>query len=212
MPSKDLKVRIDRLETVIGNACEWDVESIAPKIFSDGNRIRISHDFSSVLPRSEMDLIVQSAIHNIATLKDHLTAWAKNNDKDFNRVSARFEESREAKIVHDLWNDDKHGRDGRAGRSGLSPWLGDISSALKITANSENRTVVFRLASNGKPRISSKAAAAWWISADIFDGRGERVGDLYEVECDAVAVYESLLQELGADVSHKPLFGLRASE
>ena len=65
---------------------------------------------------------VSLLLNNIACLKDHLKSWCKKNGKPFTGDQL-MDSNRDAAIIHDLWNLDKHGGPSHDSKSGLSPRL-----------------------------------------------------------------------------------------
>jgi hypothetical protein len=69
---------------------------------------------------------IHNVIAHIASLKDHLKAWCEEHGATF-RGDNVLNSSREAAIIHDLWNIAKHGKLNKPPRSTFTPRIGQIS-------------------------------------------------------------------------------------
>src|SRR5205823_4226020 len=98
------------------------LSSIRPTTKNVGNQFVTSIDFTMGTDRATAANRVSLLLNNIACLKDHLKLWCKKNGKPFTGEQL-IGGNRDAAIIHDLWNLDKHAELNRPSRSGLSPRL-----------------------------------------------------------------------------------------
>lgn len=81
--------------------------SIKPITKIDGNHFVTSIDFTKGVDRATAANRISLLLNNIASLKDHLKSWCSKNGKRF--MGEQFLNSnKDAAIIHDLWNLDKH--------------------------------------------------------------------------------------------------------
>jgi len=97
------------------------LSSIKPTTRSAGNQFGTSIDFTMGTDRATAANRVSLLLNNIGCLKDHLKSWCKKNGRPFTGDQL-IDSNRDAAIIHDLWNLDKHAELSRS-RSGLSPRL-----------------------------------------------------------------------------------------
>ncbi len=97
---------------------------------------------------SDNDALMDAAmtlVANIASLKDVVKKWISKNNISIN-VEGAIDNNMSMAIVHDLWNDDKHGGLDRKSRSGKIPKLKDLCTALSLGGSTQpNASVVFTM-------------------------------------------------------------------
>jgi len=138
MIKDELTNRIKRIYTAVDAVVETDISKLKPKIIKHGKRTGFYQDWTGGRSNAEIENNAHILIHNVASLKDHLKKWAKNNGKDKNKVDDAFNNSQVLRIIQDLWNNDKHGyppRDG--GYSGMSPRVDKINTIMRMTTKPE---------------------------------------------------------------------------
>ena len=115
-----LEEKCEQAIAAFGQLAESDFAKIVVKRQEGAFQQSIFVSFSEGASQSELQNAVTLLVANIASLKDHLKKWCRRNSSPFD--AERFlNSSREAAIVHDLWNSDKHGGLDRAPRSGVTP-------------------------------------------------------------------------------------------
>jgi hypothetical protein len=202
MAADDLSFRLQRIYAAIGAAQEFDMSKLPAKVVSTEHMFGIFQDFAGGMSDAAMANTAQLIIHNIASLHDHLRTWAAKNGKDKERVTAVFDASPPLQILYDLWNADKHGPTTRLkeSRSEAFPRLTAIRRVMRLTAR-PGGGVVMMLDRRGKTVVSGEGSACAVVTGDVENKDGKPLGDLYEIEQQAVQAWEGLLKEFGVSVA-----------
>lgn len=199
MTQEDLLNRLHRIYAAVSTTTEFDMTKLPAKVYRSGNTVCVFQDFTGGLSKHDIANAVQSVIHNIASLHDHLKKWARANGKDETKVESTFKNSADLRIVRDLWDIDKHGgkrRDG--GYSKKTPRLADVRRQLVLmTQPRVGSYVTMTFMPDGAPKIGGNGSAKAIITADVLDKEGQRLGDLFEIEKRCVEAYEALLKDYG---------------
>ena len=72
MTQDDLLNRLDLIYAAVKATTEFDMAKLPAKVIRGENRIGFFQNFTANLSEHDMALVVQSVIHNIASLHDHL--------------------------------------------------------------------------------------------------------------------------------------------
>ena len=105
----ELARRIRRIYAALGETIETDMSQL-PAYVVPTERIRgFFQDFSGGDTPDHLENTLQSLIAIVASFEYHLRRWAHHNGHDPKRVADRFRDSRPLQIIHDLWNNEKHG-------------------------------------------------------------------------------------------------------
>jgi len=157
------------------------------------------------------------------SLPDHLRRWMKKCGLDPKRVDGIVNGSSVLQVMIDLCNNDKHGyppRDG--GRSGRAPKLEDIQRVLRLATGAGPALDLAMVSSGGRrtpfvsvsgpaevgstvavtftplgPKVSGSGSAYVVVTAKVVDEHGSHIGDLYELEVEALKVWEREMKCLG---------------
>lgn len=189
--------RIRRIYAAIDEALTTDASEFSTVTRQvDGNTYATGMNFQGGLSSEQLQNIVYTAIHNTASLRDHLKGWARRNDKTASDIDDIVDASLELKVIIDLWNRDKHGgapRDG--GLSGFSPDLVGFRRAVVLPAHEEGNekpTLTVNLFGD-KPEVEFKGGAHVSTNADIVSGEGDRLGDAMAFLEISVSKWEAVL-------------------
>lgn len=193
-------VSIDRkLEQLYAALAEMQVTeklpSIKPTTKIDGNQFVTSIDFTKGADRATAANRVSLLLNNIACLKDHLKSWCSKNGKPF--TGEQFLNSnKDAAIIHDLWNLDKHAELNRPSRSGLSPrLLEDAHTVLAFKGGGDVLPMVTIPLFGGATQAQGEASLR--IIATVVDKDGKPLGDLEAISLRAVAAWEAEFVKAG---------------
>jgi len=198
MANDDLIFRVQLLYAAIGAVEENDISKFVPQVINEEHRTGFYQDWSSGLSDAERANYVSSLISNIASLEYHLYKWADDNGYDKTKVKGAFNISQALKIIHDLWNNDKHAGSSRNSKSGLWPRIEKIRSSLQLTTKAEKGSSVgLTFTPQGVPKILGDGTAKVIISGDILDRDGNNIGDLHKTALEAVEAWESVLGDFG---------------
>ncbi len=195
MATNDAVDRVQRIYSSIGFVEEADINKIIPQVINNNSREGFYQDWSGGLTDSDLANLANSLIQNIASLEYHLKKWADHNDYDKEKVDTTFSASQPLKIIHDLWNNDKHGYPPRQpSRSGLCPQLAEIKRLLRLETKAEKGSftgVIFTR--EGVPKKLGSGTTKVVVTGDILDRNGNKVGDFYKTALEAVEALEALL-------------------
>jgi hypothetical protein len=199
MTTDDLAHRIRRMYAAVEAVEEADISKFLPQVINDGHRIGFYQDWSGGLNDADLANFANSLIQNIASLEYHLKKWADHNGRDKTKVDAAFKSSLALKIIHDLWNNDKHGYPPRnGGHSGKSPKLGEVRRFVRLTTKAEKDSYVCMTVNvQGVSQISGSGTAKVIISGDILDRDANNIGDFHKTALEAVEAWESVLADFG---------------
>jgi hypothetical protein len=155
----EISFRIQRLFSAIKATYEPVLTKFPARIQSTKTSVSIVQDFSGGMPESEMENAVHNVIALVASLEYHLQRWAANNGRDPDRVRWTFANSEPLKIIHDLWNNDKHGYPPARGkdRTGRKPRLTNVHRRMQLKTRSEKGSwCQVQMAPNGMPVASGE--------------------------------------------------------
>jgi hypothetical protein len=191
--------RIHRIYAAIGAIEEDDPNKLKATLIQTGDIKAVVQDFRGGLSDEELSNLAHTVIHNIANLADHLRKWAKKNGKDQGKVGQTLDQCLDLRIIIDLSNNDRHGyppRDG--GRSGKLPQLVLINRVMRLTTQAQKGSrIAMTLGPGGVPRFSGNGTAKAVVTGDVVDGKGNPIGDLYDISTTALKAWEDLLAEFG---------------
>ncbi|MDA0270280.1 MAG: hypothetical protein O2919_04545 [Chloroflexi bacterium] len=201
MPNQDeVLSRLNRVYAALDESIEADLTQFPAQVISDGGLFGILQEFHGGLTPAQIENLAYAVIHNITNLIDHLKRWARGNSNDLGPILRAEHGSLALQILRDLSNNDKHGYSPRhTSRSGKSPQLREVGRPLRMTTGSAaGSSVAFVFTPEGPKLIShGGGSAAVVITGSIVDRDGQPLGDLYEVELQALTVIEALVHELG---------------
>jgi len=202
MLNNDIFDRIDRIYAALGEVQETDISNIKPKVRGDRHKIRIYQDWMGGLKEADITNLANSLIANIASLEYRLEQWAHHNNKDKGVVDKIFKASKELKIIHDLWNNDKHGYPPRQpSKSGLCPRADKFNRVLQmVTKAEEGSSMCLTFNRQGAQQIKGAGAAKVIITGDILDKDGNKVGDFYSTVSKALEAWERVLDIFGIKI------------
>jgi hypothetical protein len=198
MENDELNLRIQRLYAAVNSTIEQDITKFKPTVIKNGNRIGFYQDWSGDITQAERINYLQSLISNIAEFEYILDKWADQSGYDKNIVNNAVESSIELKVIHDLWNAEKHADSRRNSRSGLFPIIKDISGNLQLkTMPAKGSTISLTFNSDGTPNIHGKGSAKVIITGEIYGKDAMKIGNFHEIALKAVAIWEDVLVKFG---------------
>ena len=155
----------------------------------------VHHDFGGGASPEDLMNDASSLIENVASLRDHLKKWAKDNGRDPKKVDETIQCSPDLRVIMDLWESDKHGGDRRdGGLSKRSPRLASVDRALRLrTQPKKNSWVTLQAGLDGRLRSFGDGTATLDTSGTVYDGNGNVIGDLQEFVTRAISAWECLL-------------------
>lgn len=204
MSADELTSRIRRIYAAVEASQEYCVGRLTGTVVSTPHIYGVHQDFSGDLSPEEMSNTAHTTIHNIANLRDHLRGWTRRNGKDVAKLVATFDGSLSLRIIQDLSNNDKHGyppRDG--GHAGMLPRIEDIGRVMKLSPGaSAGSAIMMVMGARGQPIISGSGSARVVVTGEVVDKDGKIIGDLFDIEQQAIQAWENLLADFGVFVAN----------
>jgi hypothetical protein len=188
--------RVQRIYAAVDATIEGDLTKFTAKRHEHARGFTMGVDFTEGVSPAELSNVVHSVIHNIANLEDHLCRWAKKNGQDPHRIEQVVSSSSALRILKDLSNNDKHGYPPGRSHSGKAPRITDVEQFMRLGGNSDGESAQFWF-NGGTGKSGSSGPVQVMISAEVVDARGIRIGDLRELETEALAIWERELEQLG---------------
>jgi hypothetical protein len=190
----DILACLRRIYAAIGLSTQKDLSSISivPAEGLDGVRT----DFQGKLTDDEMNVLIRTSLHQIASFKDPCKTWFGKNGQDSNLVEDCVNSSRELAIIVDLDNFLKHGEDkpGKLGRTGLFPALLGIRRVMQTKAMPGTRASV----SMDSTGLTAAGDVSLVLFAQVVNRKtGDVLGVLPMMQQMAVRAWEDLLKYHG---------------
>ena len=192
--------RLHRIYAAVSATVEGDLSRFPPKVVSNERGVAMYQDFLGGLNAAQLSNLAHSVIHNIANFQYHLRRWAANNGHDPKAVDQVLGKSAPLQLLKDLSNNDKHGYPPRnGGHSGRTPKLKDVTRVLRLTTGTGagSGIAVYFTPQGPKQVASGGSGSAVVITGQVVDGSGSRLGDLHDIEDEALKVWEQELHNLG---------------
>lgn len=198
MSLDDVLARLHRLYAAIDDALEGDLTKFPRQIFQDEKHFAMYQDFVGGVTPAGLSNLAHSVIHNVANLRDHLRRWAANNGHNPSRIDQAISHSVPLQIITDLSNNDKHGYPPRnGGHSGKAPKLEGVNRVLRLTIAGQGSSVGVTFTPLGPKQVSGSVSTEVIVTGQVVDAHGTIIGDLYELEVEALKAWEQELRDLG---------------
>ena len=205
MKVEELLARLQRIYASIDAMEEFDMTKLPGNVQQEDGFISVYQDFTGGLTAAQIENTANTGIHNIATLDNHLIRWARRNGRDETKIRDGIEASDSVKTIKDLSNNENHGYPPRnGGHTGVSPRLLNIQRLMRLsTGTTAGSGMSMTFGPDGAPVISGRgsASARAVVTGDVVDKDGNRLGDLVEIETDAIVDLEKIMEELGIGIS-----------
>ena len=200
MRNDEVLDRLHRIYAALNETVEGDLSKFPPKVVSDEHGFAMYQDFLGGLNPAQLSNLAHSVIHNIANLYDHLRRWMDRNSQDPKLVDQIVSRSTSLQLIRDLSNNDKHGYPPRnGGYSGKAPKLVEVNRVLKLTtgiAAGASIMVVFT-PQGPKQTASGGGGSSVVVTGTVVDANGGVLGDLHDIEHNALRAWEQELRTLG---------------
>ena len=194
----DRKLR--QMHAALGALSSSDLTSIQPQITRTDSHVYTAVDFNQ---NSDVVALANAAslvVANIASLKDHLKAWCKKQGVAFDGDKL-INSNRSVALVHDLWNVDKHAELNTLPRSGHTPKLVGLSTALSISAGTEADASAFYSMDPRTGKLTTGTTGGGKVElvlvAQIVDDNGTILGDFTQVCTEAAETWSTALKTVG---------------
>jgi hypothetical protein len=192
-----LDKKIRQMHDALSDLRSEDLASVS--VERGPNYVRL--DFSQGTTPSGLANIASSLIANIACLKDHLKVWCRRNGKTHDCENL-INTNRNAAIIHDLWNIDKHCELNRAPRSGTLPQIQNLTRALRMeTGPTAGSSVMFTINTTGfMIHHRGGGNSALIVTGQVVDEHGTLLGDFDEICERAASAWEVELAHAGVSL------------
>lgn len=158
-------------------------------------RLHIDKDSNETQLRNEAETLTA----HIASLKDHLKAWCKKNNRVFNGEKL-INNNRSVAIIHDLWNVDKHAELNKDPRSGHTPELIDLCVAVRTTTvGHEGNDAAISMSPNQIwfEQTNENSQLQIVLYAKVVDEHGIKIGEYSDLCVKAIDAWEDGLIAAG---------------
>jgi len=205
MTPEQLNLRVRQMHASLGDLSTADLSSVVSRSGVQGERFYVSVDFSDGVPDTALMNMADSLLNNIARLKDHLGVWCKAQNVTYDG-DAVIDSTAATKLVHDLWNTEKHGQLNTRRfptRSGTKPQLVEVRRAMVLSTGAvAGSATVMTFDRNGRPVVMTTGGgkAELVIDGDIVDEQGAHIAGFVETCEAAVTRWERALTEAGVPV------------
>ena len=196
----DTSKRIRRMYAAVGETIEADMEKLPAHVVSTDRIKGVIQDFSGGVAPEELENALHTLIAILASLEYHLRRWAHHNEQDPEKVTEVFRNSRPLQLVHDLWNNEKHGypRPHGQDRSGVAPRLNYVRRVMRLrTQPHKGSGVTMTFGPGGVPVTRGDGSAVAVITGEILDTNGNEIGNAHSVLAAAIGECEALMREFG---------------
>jgi hypothetical protein len=200
VPNDEVLDRLQRIYAAFEAVIDGDLNKFSPKVVANKRGFAMYQDFLGGLNPAQLSNLAHSVIHNIANLQDHLRQWAAKHRQDPKQIEQTVSSSAPLQLMKDLSNNDKHGYPPRnGGHSGKAPKLAEVNRVLRLTTGTAPRSSVAVIFAPTGPKqvVSGGGSSTVVVTATVVDENGRMLGDLYDIEVEALKVWEQQLRALG---------------
>ncbi len=197
MDTEQLSLQIARLYAALGAVVQDGIEALDSHVhfWEQGKATAFALDPAAGISQAEMHNIASGLNCLIAHLSEYLDRWARTHGREFNKKTFATNAPMSLKIIKDLCNHAKHGGyDGKT-HSGRTPELGALERVVRLTTPPGGR-VGLRIGPEGLEQVGGGRVGVA-ITGGVVDEAGERIGDLVELQAEALTVMEELITEWG---------------
>jgi len=195
-----LERRIKQMHAAFDALKSADLSTVESNITKMDNQICTKVDFNEHSNPIALLNAAEQLTANIASIKDHLRAWCRKNGKTFNGETL-INSKPPVAIIHDLWNVQKHSCLDKPSRSGFTPELRNLATALQISVGSEEGASAFWQLdpSTGKMTsgVSGSGSLSLTLTAQIFDEAGTYRGQFRQTCEEAAEAWMIELKNIG---------------
>jgi hypothetical protein len=191
-----LNRKIRQMHAALEGLRSDDISSIQPKITMVDGCLYTEVDFNQHSDEIALANATSLLIANIASIKDHLKAWCRNQGEPFHGDKL-IDSNKAVALIHDLWNIDKHAELKLPTRSGYKPRLKNIQTVLSISTGTAAGGGAFwsmdPITGKVTTGTSGGGKVQLTLSAQIIDEAGNVLGDFVQTCTDAADAWLSAL-------------------
>ena len=194
----DRKLR--QMHAALAGLTNNNLSAIQPQITHADSYVYAKVDFNQNSDPIELANIASLLVANIASLKDHLKAWCKKQGVPFHGDTL-INTNKSVALIHDLWNIDKHAELNSSPRSGCTPKIQGITTALAISAGTEAGGGAFFSMDPRTGKVTTGTSGAGTVQlaliAQITDELGSNLGDFTQICTEAAEAWAVTLRTAG---------------
>jgi len=194
----DRKLR--QMHAAIAGLGNSDLSTVQPQITHGDGYVYTTVDFNQNSDPIALANAASLLVANIASLKDHLKGWCKKQGVPFHGDTL-INTNKSVALIHDLWNIDKHAELNSSPRSGTTPKLQGIKTALAVSAGTEAGASAFfsmdPLTGKVTTGTSGSGTVQLVLAAQITDELGGNLGDFTQVCTEAAEAWSMTLRSAG---------------
>lgn len=194
-----IKLKLQQIHRALGDFSNSSLHKVKHEIKHGPDSHAITVDFDTIRVPAEKANNVSLLLAAIGSLKDNMKVWCEENRVPFMGEKI-LNKHKNAAVIHDLWNIDKHGKLNKKPRSGSIPRIEKPSTVLSITGGTEaNSAAVFSMSlTTGEITTSSSGSGKLSIelSAKVFTGT-RLLGELKDIAVSATDAWEKECLRLG---------------
>lgn len=205
--SAEMNMRLRQMHAAMGEVAVSDLSRLGFRKRKKGETAVFDVfdiDFSLGADDAQLNNIVESLLHNLGSLRDHLQAYCDASGRKFEGDDL-INSNLDVGVVHDLWNRSKHPNPNRS-RSKLFPRLKNIRRTMRVMPTSDDATIEFVIdPRTGQPTVrTGDANATVEVFAEVFDNRGQKIGLLMDIAQRAISAWEAEMTKVGLPLPAKP--------
>lgn len=194
----DRKLR--QMHAAVAGLGNSDLSGVQSEITHGDGYVYTKVDFNQNSDSIALANAVSLLVANIASLKDHLKAWCKKQSIPFHGDTL-INTNRSVALIHDLWNIDKHAELTSPPRSGTTPKLHGICTALNISAGTEAGGMAYYSMDPLTGKMTTDTSGGGTVElvlvAEITDQFGRNLGDFSQVCAEAAEAWSRAFRSAG---------------
>jgi len=194
----DLKVR--QMHAALDGLSSADLSAISVHIGESENCYYTHVDFNEGTDDAGLANAASLLIAKIASIKDHLKVWCKQQGVPF-EGDKLINSNRSVALVHDLWNVDKHAELRDPPRSGHIPKLIDHRRVLKLSSGAGAGSGSFFSMDPRTGKVTTGTtgggSVALALVAQVVDENGQSLGEFTQLCTEAIDAWKTALSNAG---------------
>ncbi len=195
-----LEKKLRQMHAALAGLQNNDLTSIHPIITQADGYVYAKVDFNQNSDPIALANAASLLVANIASLKDHLKAWCKKQSVQFGGDTL-INTNRSVALIHDLWNIDKHAELNSPPRSGFTPKLQGLRTAMVISAGAEAGSGAMFSMDPRTGTVTTDTSGSGTIQlalvAQICDSKDTDLGDFTQVCLEAADAWSAALYAAG---------------
>lgn len=197
----DLKVR--QMHAALDGLSSSDLSAISVRTGESENCYYTHIDFNEGTDDARLANAASLLIAKIASIKDHLKVWCKNQSVPF-EGDKLINSNTAVALVHDLWNVDKHAELRVPTRSGHIPKLSVLRRVLRLSTGNTAGGGSFFSVDPRTGKVTTGASAGGTVTlalvAQVIDEQDQSLGEFTDICMQAIDAWKTALSNAGVQV------------